>query len=150
MHTFVAIPLLKVGSFLRVARIQIGSRQLLMWIWILSENLLWSKSKKKPFEHFLEHKVSKVTKFKGDFVQTTLLNAKAHDRHFFKYIFLNETLWFSNKILLKYVPYSVIDKKSAIVNIMAWHLTGNMPLFQPIKAQFTSTYIYIHHSSKMS
>ena len=31
----------------------------------------------------------------------------------------------------KFVPYGVIDNKVSLVQVMAWHLTGNKPLSEP-------------------
>ena len=44
----------------------------------------------------------------------------------FKSIF-NENFWILNEISLKYVP-CLIDKKSALVQVMAWRLVGAKPL----------------------
>ena len=59
----------------------------------------------------------------------------------FKYIFLNENyrilIWFS----LKFVPRSPIYNKHALVQVMAWHWSGNKPLPEPMLTQFTDTYM---------
>ena len=49
--------------------------------------------------------------------QTTLSNA-----------FLNENLWISIKISLKFVPKSPIDNIPALFQIMAWRRPGDKPL----------------------
>ena len=46
----------------------------------------------------------------------------------FKGIFLNENNEISIRISLKFVPRSPIDNKPALVQVMAWHRTGNKPL----------------------
>ena len=46
----------------------------------------------------------------------------------FKYIFMNQNVWFSNKISLKYVLWGPIDNNGALVQMMAWRRTGDKPL----------------------
>ena len=57
-------------------------------------------------------------------------------RHFtdniFKCIFLNENVWISIKISLKCVPKDPINNIPALVQIMAWHRTGDKPLSEPM------------------
>ena len=54
--------------------------------------------------------------------------------HIFKYMFMNE-------ISPKFVPKDPVDNKSALVQVMAWHRTGDKPLAETIPTQFTETYI---------
>ena len=65
-------------------------------------------------------------------------------RHFvddiFKRIFLNEKFRISIQISLKFVPMSPIDNKPALVQIMAWHRTGDKPLPEPMMALFIDAY----------
>ena len=56
----------------------------------------------------------------------------------FKCIFLNENNKISIRISLKFVPRSPIDNKPALVQVMAWHLTGDKPLPEPMPTQFTN------------
>ena len=60
------------------------------------------------------------------------LRPRQNGRHFpediFKYIFLNENVWFSLKISLKFVPKIPINKIPALVQIMAWRRPGDKPL----------------------
>ena len=55
-----------------------------------------------------------------------------NDRYFaddiFKCIFLNEKVWISLKISLKFVPMVRISNISALVQIMAWRRPGDKPL----------------------
>ena len=44
-----------------------------------------------------------------------------------KCIFLNENLWILYIIWLEYVPYSLIDDTSTLVQAMVWCQTGNKP-----------------------
>ena len=66
-------------------------------------------------------------------------------RHFaddmFKRIFLNENIWTSNKMSLKYVPWVLIDSMTALVQIMAWCRPGDKPLSEPMLTQFIDAYI---------
>ena len=66
----------------------------------------------------------------------------------FKCICLNENVWISIKISLTFVPRGPIDNISALVQIMAWHLTGDKPLSKPMMAYFTRTYMC--HTASMS
>ena len=66
----------------------------------------------------------------------------------FKYIFLNENVWISLRISLKFVPEVPIYNKQALVQIMAWRLTGDKPLSEPMMAYFTDAYMC--HSVSMS
>ena len=45
----------------------------------------------------------------------------------FNRIFLNENVWISIEISLKFVPKGPIDNKLALVQIMAWRRTGDKP-----------------------
>ena len=46
----------------------------------------------------------------------------------FKWFFLNEYGRIPIQISLKFVPRSPVDKKPALVQVMAWHQTGDNPL----------------------
>ena len=50
----------------------------------------------------------------------------------FKCIFLNENLWISINISLKFVPKGPINNIQALVQIMAWRRPGDKPLFEPM------------------
>ena len=50
----------------------------------------------------------------------------------FKCIFLNENVWISLKISLKFVPRIPINNIPALVQIMAWHRPGDKPLSEPM------------------
>ena len=64
------------------------------------------------------------------------LRARQDGRHFpediLKWIFLNENLWISLKISLKFVPKVQIDNIPALVQIMAWRCSGDKPLSEPM------------------
>ena len=64
------------------------------------------------------------------------LRPRENDRHFaddaFKRIFMNENIWISIKISLKFVPKGPINNIQALVLIMAWRRTGDKPLSEPM------------------
>ena len=64
------------------------------------------------------------------------LRPRQNERHFaddiFKWLFLNENVWISIKISLKFVPQGPIDNIPALVQIMAWRLPGDKPLSGPM------------------
>ena len=59
----------------------------------------------------------------------------------FKCIFLNENDKIPIQISLKLVSRSPIDKKTALVQVMAWRRIGGKPLPEPMMTQFTDTYM---------
>ena len=69
---------------------------------------------------------------------TTLntLRPGQNGRHFaddiFKCIFLNENIWITFKISLKFVPKSSMNNIPVLVQIMAWRRPGDKPLFEPM------------------
>ena len=64
------------------------------------------------------------------------LRLRQNGRHFpdniFKCIFMNENVWISMKISLKFVPKSPINNIPALVQIMAWRRSGIKPLSEPM------------------
>ena len=64
------------------------------------------------------------------------LRPKQNEQHFaddiFKRIFFNENVWISIKISLKFVPKGPINNIPALVQIMAWRLSGDKPLSEPM------------------
>ena len=64
------------------------------------------------------------------------LRPRQNGRHFaddpFKRIFLNENVWISRKISLKFVARVRINNIPALVPIMAWRRSGDKPLSKPI------------------
>ena len=55
-----------------------------------------------------------------------------HNADIFKCIFLNENIWISLKILLKFVPEVQINIIPTLVQIMDWHEPGDKPLSEPM------------------
>ena len=64
------------------------------------------------------------------------VEAETNGRHFpddiFKCIFLNENVWISYKISLKFDPKVRINNIQALVQIMAWRRPGDKPLSEPM------------------
>ena len=60
------------------------------------------------------------------------LRPKQNGRHFphdiFECIFLNENVWISIKISLKFVPKGPINNITALVQIIAWRRAGGKPV----------------------
>ena len=50
----------------------------------------------------------------------------------FKGIFLNENVWISTKVSLKFVPKGLINNILALDQILAWRHPGNKPLSEPM------------------
>ena len=59
----------------------------------------------------------------------------------FKSIF-NETVCILITISLKFIPKGPIEYKSALVQVMAWHRTGEKPLPESMLTRFTDAYIW--------
>ena len=59
----------------------------------------------------------------------------------FKCILLNENDRIPIRISLKFVPRSPIDKKPALVQVMASRRTGDKPLPELMLTQFTDAYM---------
>ena len=59
-----------------------------------------------------------------------------HGRYFtddvFNAIFLNEDIWISINISLKFVPEVLISNIPALIQIMAWRRPGDKPLSEPM------------------
>ena len=99
--------------------------------------------------------VSSLTSKVNDGAGISLVNILRpiqNDSHFpddiFKCIFLNENVWISIRISLKFVSKIPIDNKAELVQIMVWCLTGDKLLSEPMMAYYTDT--YMHHSASRS
>ena len=75
-----------------------------------------------------------ATSPQGQWVNT--LRPRQDGCHFpddtFKLIFVNENIWISITISLKFVPRASINNISALVQILAWHQPGNKPSSEPM------------------
>ena len=74
------------------------------------------------------------------FIQVNSLRPRQNVRHFpddiFNCIFLNENVWISSKITLKFVPKGRSNNIPALVQIMAWRRPGDKPLFEQMIVSF--------------
>ena len=70
------------------------------------------------------------------FSQRNTLRPRQNGRHFpddsFKWIFLNENVWISIEVSLKFVPKGPINNIPALVQVMAWRRPGDKPLSEPM------------------
>ena len=73
-------------------------------------------------------------------LRVNTLRPRQNGRHFaddtFKPIFLNENIWISIKISLKFVPKAPINNIPVLVQIMAWRRPGDKPLSEPMMVSF--------------
>ena len=60
----------------------------------------------------------------------------------FKYIFLDKNFWILIQISLKFAPKGPIDKKWALVQVMAWRRIGDKPLSEPMLTRFTDAFMW--------
>ena len=81
------------------------------------------------------------------------LRPRQNGRHFaddiFKCIFLNENVWISIKISLKFVPKGPINNIPALVQIMAWRCSGDKPLSEAMVVNLP-THIFVSQPWAMS
>ena len=80
-----------------------------------------------------------ICKWSPHYVPLNLFNTlrpRRNEQHFaddiFKRIFFNENVWISIKISLMFVPKGPINNIPALVQIMAWRLSGDKPLSEPM------------------
>ena len=59
-------------------------------------------------------------------------NARKFPVDIFKCIFLNENVYILIKVSLRFVPKGPMNDIPALVQIMAWHWTGDKPLSEPM------------------
>ena len=64
------------------------------------------------------------------------LRPRQNGRHFpddiFKWIFVNENVWISIKISLKFVPRGPVNNIPTLVQVMAWRRPGDKPFSEPM------------------
>ena len=74
--------------------------------------------------------------YKDTIWQLNTLRPRQNGCHFpddiFKWIFLNENVWISINISLKFGPRGPINNIQTLVQVMAWHRLGNKPLSEPM------------------
>ena len=73
------------------------------------------------------------------------MRLRQNGRHFpddiLKCIFLNDYVWISIKISLKFVPKGSFNNIPALLQIMAWHQPGNKPLYNQWWFDFWRIYV---------
>ena len=86
------------------------------------------------FEWSVSIKSIEVFKCDGIYINTLRLrrNGQYCPGEIFKCIFLNENIWISIHISLKFVPKGQIDNIPALVQMMAWRRSGDKPLCEPM------------------
>ena len=75
-------------------------------------------------------------------------NGRQFQDYIFKCIFLNENVWISIKISLKFVPNGPINNIPALVQLMAWRQPRDKPLSEAVMFSFTDA--YMRHWASMS
>ena len=79
------------------------------------------------------------------------LRPRQNGRHFpddiFKCIVLNENVWISIKISLKFVPEGHIENIPSLIQIMAWRRQGDKSWSEPIMVRLLT---HMRHSASMS
>ena len=80
------------------------------------------------------------------------LRPRQNGRHFpddmFKWIFLNEIVWISINISLKFVSRGPINNIPTLVQVMAWRRPGDKPLSEPMMVRLPTHIcdtIHSHH-----
>ena len=85
----------------------------------------------------MSHIVENKTQKKGLMSNVNTSRPRQHDPHFTDdiviYIFLNENVWISIEISLKFVLKGPINNIPALDQIIAWRWPGDKPLCEPMK-----------------
>ena len=68
-------------------------------------------------------------------------NGRQFGRRHFQLHFFNENVWISIEISLHFISKGPIDNKPALVEVMAWHQTGDKPLHEPMLTHFIDAYM---------
>ena len=76
-------------------------------------------------------------------------NGRHSADNIFKCIFLNENDRIPIQISLKFVPRSQVEKKPALVQVMAWRRTGDKPLPEPLLTQKMAACPCLHRILKL-
>ena len=98
---------------------------------------------------FPSHTTDVITSPRVDcssYIIVNTLRPRKNGRHvpddIFRCIFLNENIWISLKIPLKFVPRGPINNIPALVQMMAWRRPGDKPLSEPMLV-FVPTHICV-------
>ena len=63
------------------------------------------------------------------------------DDHFQCIFYEHDSFFILLRISLKVVPRSLINNNLALVQVMAWHQTGDKPFSEPVLTQLTDVYM---------
>ena len=92
-----------------------------------------------------------MTSYSTSMLQWVILRSRQNGCKFpddiFKCIFLDENVWILLNISLKFVTKVQIKNILALVQITAWHQSGDKPLSQPMVVYFGDVYILCHSAS---
>ena len=88
--------------------------------------------------HLSENAVEKYTKLTHWGLQK---NGCHYAEDIFKCFYLTENYHNLIQISLKHIPKGPVVNKSSLIWVMAWHRTGNKPLFEPMMSQLTDAYM---------
>ena len=109
----------------------------LRWIALINRIITRALNWQKAICDYLEIKSANLNVWRS--IRTRIINTlrpRQNGRHFpddiFKWIFLNENVWISSKISLKFVPWGTINNIWALVQIMAWRRPSDKPLSEPM------------------
>ena len=70
-------------------------------------------------------------------------NSRRISDNIFKCIFLNENIWISNDIYLKFVSEGPTDNNTALVQIMDWHRISNKLSSESMMVYFGDSYMHL-------
>ena len=68
----------------------------------------------------------------------------------FKRIFLNANCCILKQTSLRFIPEGLIDNMSVLVQVRAWHRTGDKPLPEQMLTQFIDGHLWMRHQASMS
>ena len=127
-----------------------------LWRWLLPFNTIKSLILDKGTLFSFMKNVYNIIQIRNSTCESIIVVNPCHAYFFntlrpgnnFNCIFLNGDLWILIRISLKFVHKFPIDNTPALIQIMAWCLTGNKPLSEPMMTYFTDA--YMHHSASMS
>ena len=119
---------------------------------LINTNLLWetrpgSATNQHPLGNLYSININSYTCYTICFVNMPFntLRLRNNEQHFadniFKHVFFKKNAWIS-KNTLKFVLNGPIDNIPALVQIMAWHRTGDKPLSEPMMVSL-STHISV-------
>ena len=100
--------------------------------------MTWFSDKNSTFDSYLVNYAGKSQKgvkkgpLKAWIFQSQVSEIISLLVNLFKCIFLNENVWISIKISLKFVPRGPINNIPSLVQIMAWRRPGDKPLAEPM------------------